>query len=80
MVKRQDYEKAARLRDKERKVLEKLEQVKEDFEKKQDTDRKEVTEEMVYDVVANMTKIPVSKLNQNEMEGLLNLEESLNQR
>jgi ATP-dependent Clp protease ATP-binding subunit ClpC len=79
VVKRQDYEKAARLRDKERKVLEKLEQVKEDFEKKQDTDRKEVTEEMVYDVVANMTKIPVSKLNQNEMEGLLNLEESLNQ-
>ena len=79
VVKRQDYEKAARLRDKERKVLEKLEQVKEDFEKKQDSDRKEVTEEMVYDVVANMTKIPVSKLNQNEMEGLLNLEESLNQ-
>jgi len=78
VVKRQDYEKAAHLRDKERKVLEKLEKVKEDFEKKQDTERKDVTEEMVYDVVANMTKIPVSKLNQNEMDGLLELENSLN--
>ena len=78
VVKRQDYEKAAHLRDKERKVLEKLEKVKEDFEKKQDTERKDVTEEMVYDVVANMTKIPVSKLNQNEMDGLLELENNLN--
>jgi len=78
VVKRQDYEKAAHLRDKERKVLEKLEKVKEDFEKKQDTERKDVTEDMVYEVVANMTKIPVSKLNQNEMEGLLELENNLN--
>jgi len=78
VVKRQDYEKAAHLRDKERKVLEKLDKVKEDFEKKQDTDRKDVTEDMVYEVVANMTKIPVSKLNQNEMEGLLELENNLN--
>ena len=79
VVKRQDYEQAARLRDTERKVLSKLEKVKEDFEKKQDTDRKEVTEEMVYDVVSTMTKIPISKLNQNEMEGLLSLEDNLNQ-
>jgi ATP-dependent Clp protease ATP-binding subunit ClpC len=78
VVKRQDYEKAAQLRDKERKVLEKLVKVKEDFEKKQDTERKDVTEDMVYEVVANMTKIPVSKLNQNEMEGLLELENNLN--
>jgi ATP-dependent Clp protease ATP-binding subunit ClpC len=78
VVKRQDYEKAAHLRDKERKVLEKLEKVKEDFEKKQDTERKDVTEDMVYEVVANMTKIPVSKLNQNEMDGLLELENNLN--
>ena len=33
---------------------------------------------MVYEVVANMTRIPISKLNQNDMEGLLNLEDSLN--
>lgn len=78
VVKKQDYEKAAHLRDKEKKVLKKLEKVKMDFEAKQDEERQPITEDMVYDVVANMTKIPVSKLNQNEMEGLLDLESNLN--
>ena len=78
VVKAQDYERAASLRDKEKKVLKELEKVKDDFEKKQDEKRKPITEDMVYEVVANMTRIPVSKLNQNEMEGLLDLENSLN--
>ena len=78
VVKKQDYEKAAHLRDKEKKVLKKLEKVKMDFEAKQDEERQHITEDMVYEVVANMTKIPVSKLNQNEMEGLLDLETNLN--
>lgn len=79
VVKAQDYEKAAHLRDKEKKILKELDKVKIDFENKQDEERKPITEDMVYDVVANMTKIPVSKLNQNEMEGLLDLENNLNQ-
>lgn len=79
VVKAQDYEKAAHLRDKEKKVLKKLEKVKADFEAKQDEERRPITEDMVYEVVANMTKIPVSKLNQNEMEGLLDLEGNLNE-
>tara|TARA_R110000803_G_scaffold81127_1_gene147044 strand:+ start:2596 stop:4614 length:2019 start_codon:yes stop_codon:yes gene_type:complete len=78
VVKAQDYERAASLRDKEKKVLKELEKVKDNFEKKQDEKRKPITEDMVYEVVANMTRIPVSKLNQNEMEGLLDLENSLN--
>ena len=78
VVKAQDYEKAAHLRDKEKKILKELDKVKADFEKKQDEERQEITEDMVYDVVSNMTKIPVSKLNQNEMEGLLELEGNLN--
>jgi len=79
VVKAQDYEKAAHLRDKEKKILKELDKVKIDFENKQDEERKPITEDMVYEVVANMTKIPVSKLNQNEMEGLLDLENNLNQ-
>ena len=79
VVKQQNYEKAAQLRDKEKKILKELEQVKVEFEARQNEERTPITEEMVYEVVANMTKIPVSKLNQNEMEGLLGLEESLNQ-
>ena len=78
VVKQQNYEKAAQLRDKEKKILKELEKVKADFEAKQNEERTPITEEMVYEVVANMTKIPVSKLNQNEMEGLLGLEENLN--
>lgn len=78
VVKTQDYEKAANLRDKEKKILKELERVKMEFEQKQNKDRKPITEDMVYEVVANMTKIPVSKLNQNEMEGLLDLEKNLN--
>jgi ATP-dependent Clp protease ATP-binding subunit ClpC len=78
VVKQQNYEKAAQLRDKEKKILKELEEVKADFESKQNEQRTPITEDMVYEVVANMTKIPVSKLNQNEMEGLLGLEESLN--
>ena len=78
VVKQQNYEKAAQLRDKEKKILKELEKVKADFEAKQNEERTPITEDMVYEVVANMTKIPVSKLNQNEMEGLLGLEENLN--
>ena len=73
VVKAQDYEKAAHLTRQEKKILKELDKVKADFEKRQDEDRQEITEDMVYDVVSNMTKIPVSKLNQNEMEGLVGI-------
>jgi ATP-dependent Clp protease ATP-binding subunit ClpC len=77
VVKKQNYEEAAHLRDKEKKILKQLEEAKKDFELKQNTQRKLITEEMVYEVVSLMTKIPVNKLSQKEMEGLLELENSL---
>lgn len=77
VVKKQNYEEAAHLRDKEKKILKQLEDAKKDFELKQNTQRKLITEEMVYEVVSLMTKIPVNKLSQKEMEGLLELENSL---
>ena len=78
VVKQQKYEEAAQLRDKEKKLLKKLEDEKMKFEELQNTNRSLVTEDMVYEVVSLMTKIPVSKLNNDEVESLLNLEESLN--
>lgn len=78
VVKLQKYEEAAQLRDKEKKLLKKLEDEKKKFEELQNTNRSLVTEEMVYEVVSTMTKIPVSKLNTDEIESLLNLEENLN--
>ena len=79
VVKQQNYEKAASLRDKEKKILKELDKVKADFEARQNEERTPINEDMVYEVVSNMTKIPVSKLNQNDMDGLLSLENQLNQ-
>jgi len=78
VVKQQKYEEAAHLRDREKKLLKKLEDEKKKFEEDQNTNRSIVTEDMVYDVVSTMTKIPVSKLNTDEVESLLNLENNLN--
>ncbi len=77
VVRSQKYEEAAELRDMERKVLARLQEEKEKFEKDRLTNKKEVTEEMVYEVVSQMTKIPISKLSQSESDSLINLEESL---
>jgi ATP-dependent Clp protease ATP-binding subunit ClpC len=77
VVRSQKYEEAAELRDMERKVLARLQEEKEKFEKDRLTNKKEVTEEMVYEVVAQMTKIPISKLSQSESDSLINLEENI---
>jgi len=78
VVKSQKYEEAAQLRDRERKIIEKLEYEKEKFDSRKDEERKEITEEMIYDVVSHMTKIPLSKLNADDKESLLDLESNLN--
>jgi len=77
VVRNQRFEEAAELRDRERKVLKRLEEEKEKFESDRMVNKKEVNENMVYEVVASMTKIPVSKLTQAESESLLHLEENL---
>ena len=78
VVKSQRYEEAAQLRDEEKKILSRLESEKEKFESEKDEKRKEITEEMVYEVVSTMTKIPLSKLNADDKESLLKLESNLN--
>ena len=78
VVKRQDYEEAANLRDKEKRVLNKLDQEKKKFEDELGLHKKPVPSELVYDVVSNMTKIPISKLNSDEAKSLSELENSLN--
>lgn len=78
VVKSQQYEKAAELRDKERKILKKLDNEKVKFEVSKNNTRKPITEDMVYEVVSTMTKIPVTKLNKDDKESLLGLENSLN--
>tara|TARA_R110000803_G_scaffold7362_4_gene23741 strand:- start:9578 stop:11614 length:2037 start_codon:yes stop_codon:yes gene_type:complete len=80
VVKKQDYEKAANLRDKERRILHELENEKGKFEVSLETNKKIVPVDLVYEVVSNMTKIPISKLNSDETRQLTGLENTLNKK
>jgi ATP-dependent Clp protease ATP-binding subunit ClpC len=80
VVKKQNYEEAANLRDKEKKILNKLEEEKKKFEDELQTKKKEVSVELVYEVVSNMTKIPISKLNSNETKLLSDLDKNLSKK
>jgi len=77
VVKSQNYELAADLRDKETKILDKLEEEKKKFESDLLHKKKEVSVDLVYEVISNMTKIPVSKMNSDETNKLSSLDENL---
>jgi ATP-dependent Clp protease ATP-binding subunit ClpC len=77
VVKKQNYEQAAELRDKEKKVLTKLDNEKSKFEEQQSKDKKVISLENVYDVVSNMTKIPVNKMSVDDAKALINLDKEL---
>jgi len=77
VVKKQNYEQAAQLRDKEKKLLDKLNSEKAKFEEEMKKDKQKVSLEDVYDVVSNITKIPVSKMNVDDTKSLINLDKVL---
>ena len=77
VVKRQNYEQAAELRDKERKILVKLDAEKKRFEEESALNRVPITEEQVYDVVSTMTKIPVSKMTIDDTNALVSMDGTL---
>jgi ATP-dependent Clp protease ATP-binding subunit ClpC len=77
VVKKQNYEQAAQLRDKEKKLLDKLEQEKQKFEEQMSKEKQKIRLEDVYDVVSNMTKIPVNKMSVDDTEALLNLDKHI---
>ena len=76
-VKSQEFEQAAELRDKERKLKEKLDVARENWQKNQDKNVIEVTEKDIEKVVAMMTGIPIAKVAISESEKLLNMESEL---
>jgi len=77
VVKKQNYEQAAQLRDKEKKVLDKLEAEKRKFEESMSQNKQTILLDNVYDVVSNMVKIPVSKMSVDDTKALLNLDKEL---
>jgi ATP-dependent Clp protease ATP-binding subunit ClpC len=77
VVKKQNYEQAAQLRDKEKKLLDKLDQEKQKFEEQMSRDKQKVGMDDVYDVVSNMVKIPVNKMSVDDTKALLNLDKHI---
>ena len=80
VVKKQDYEEAARLRDKERNLQSDLEIAKREWETKTKDIVHDVSEDDIANVVAMMTGIPVNRVAQTESEKLLKMEKSLKER
>jgi len=77
VVKSQKYEEAAQLRDKEKKLLEQLEEAKVKWEDESKTKRFTVDEDHVAEVIAMMTGIPAKRVAQKEGNKLLSMGEEL---
>lgn len=76
----QDFESAAKLRDKEKKEKEKLDKEKSLWEQKNQISNIEVGENEIASVIANWTGIEVSKLTEDEADRLKSLEAELHKR
>ena len=76
----QNYEKAASIRDQERKIKEELDTNKVKWEKEKHTTSMVVGYDEIADIVSNWTGVPVSRMTTEESERLLNLEELLHKK
>ncbi len=77
VIKAQEFERAAILRDNEKRLNRKLEAAKRRWKDSEEEYLATVTEDDIAEVVAMMTGIPVKKVAQSESEKILNLEEVL---
>jgi ATP-dependent Clp protease ATP-binding subunit ClpC len=73
VVKSQKYEEAARLRDKEKQLIEQLDAAKKAWEEETRNNRQTVTEDNVAEVVAMMTGVPTQRIAQNESSRLVKM-------
>ncbi len=79
-VNTQDFERAAKIRDEEKKLREELDNKKKEWQEKNEHKNDEVTGEDIAEIVSSWTGVPVSQLTQEESERLLKLEEILHNR
>ncbi len=77
VVKMQNFEEAAKLRDKEKHLLDALDSAKQEWEERASESVYDVTEEDITSVIAMMTGIPVVKVAQSESRKLLSMEADL---
>jgi ATP-dependent Clp protease ATP-binding subunit ClpC len=79
-IKAQEFEAAAKLRDKEKSIKERLEGVKTEWKNEKGMNNTDITRECIAGIVSDWTGIPVMKLAEAESDKLLNLEEELHNR
>lgn len=79
-VNEQDFERAAKIRDEQKKIQTELDTAKKDWQDKQKSNCGEVTSEDIAKIVSDWTGIPVVQLTKEESERLLNMEEELHSR
>lgn len=76
----QEFEQAAKIRDKLKELNEKLGKMKDEWKENSHNNTDEVTENEIAEVVSSWTGIPVKKLEEEESERLKNLEQVLHKR
>jgi len=79
-IKAQDFEEAARIRDREKQQREELDAARKKWDEKRVGIHKCVTEEDIAEVVSGWTGIPVTSLTESESDRLLKMEEILHKR
>jgi ATP-dependent Clp protease ATP-binding subunit ClpC len=80
-IENQEFEKAASLRDKERKLTQKKRELEENWRNSEGSEQQpEVGEEEIADIVSMWTGIPVFKLTEAETARLVRMEEELHKR
>lgn len=75
-ISHQEYEKAAKLRDKEKQLREQLQKVRSEWEINAENEVV-VDEDNIAEVIAKMTHIPVNRLTEEETQKVLRMEEQL---
>ncbi|MDX8430271.1 MAG: ATP-dependent Clp protease ATP-binding subunit [Candidatus Algichlamydia australiensis] len=73
----QEYERAAKLRDSEKTLREKLQNVKTEWEKNKAKQRVVVDEEDIAAIISKQTKIPLNRITEGESQKVLHMEEHL---
>jgi ATP-dependent Clp protease ATP-binding subunit ClpC len=79
-IKGQDFEKAAKLRDEERKAKEELQKMKKSWKESKSEVEIQVTGEDIAVVVAKWTGVPLARLEEKETARLLKMEEEMHRR
>ena len=79
-IEAQEFEKAASLRDKERRLTNKKRELEEKWESGESGERPAIGEEEIADIVSMWTGIPVFKLTEAETQKLMRMEEELHKR